>query len=125
MTDWNAPGANEARPVSIVCLSPHPDDVALSITSTLDLIGAQRPDARGELITCFSQARYTAYPDRYRGQDVAEVRRSEDLAYLAAISLRDVHLVSLDLPDAPHRPEWSGEPGAHEVAGAAHPADPG
>src|SRR5687767_8844244 len=55
---------DDCKPLRVVAISPHSDDVALSVTHSLDAIG--RTDAaRIELVTCFSRSEYTPFSERF------------------------------------------------------------
>lgn len=95
----------------VIGVSPHSDDVALSITHTLNALGRLCAPVRFELITCFSQSDYTVFDAIAAEGSVADLRAEEDRLYLAGLDCASCRLASLGLLDAPLRPEW--DEGAH------------
>lgn len=102
-------------PFSVVAISPHSDDIALSVTHSLDVIGRTRM-ASIELVTCFSRSEYTPFPERFSVSEVEEIRRQEDIAYLERLSFAQRSVCFLDLLDAPLRPEWKHGADIHDPA---------
>ena len=96
-----------ASPSRVIAISPHPDDVALSITDTLNEIGQTRSDLRFSLVTCFGVSSYTRFPECRDSGLITEIRENEDRLYLRSLQFADAVLQPLGFHDAPLRPEWS------------------
>jgi LmbE family N-acetylglucosaminyl deacetylase len=103
------------KPLRVVAISPHSDDVALSVTHSLDAI-ARTGAARIELVTCFSRSEYTPFSERFPVSEVEEIRRQEDIAYLERLRFAQTSICFLGLLDAPLRPEWKHGSDIHDPA---------
>lgn len=90
------------NPVYVV--SPHCDDAALSMTSTLRALA--RAGHRIVIINCFSRTDWAPWAATAGSVDeVTRLRQREDLSFGALLG-GDVRFEWLDLPDATLRPDW-------------------
>jgi LmbE family N-acetylglucosaminyl deacetylase len=106
-----------ARP-RVLVLSPHPDDVALSVGGLVRLL---RPEVRLTIVSVFTRsvaAPLVPRPARSPAL-VSDRRKSEDRAYCQKIG---AHLADLDYPDVSlrgyPRGEWLGEPSGDDAVAA-------
>jgi LmbE family N-acetylglucosaminyl deacetylase len=103
-TPWPAPGSPPGCPVTVVV--PHPSDEALGAGGFLSRVAA----AGSPVTVVYASDGTAAYRDLNAAQArlLADLRRREAVAALAALGLPDVPVVFLDLPDGA-MPEREGE----------------
>lgn len=84
----------------VTVLSPHRDDAVFSMGLVLEKLSS-RP-IRISVINFFTESAYAPFAQATSIEDATQIRKSEDLAALAAIST-DIQEISLKLEDAPVR----------------------
>ena len=90
----------------IVCISPHQDDIALSMTWLLKEIIKKNSNISLLLLSCFTRTNFAPGLDDANVDFISNYRYKEDLSYVGKLSSSNFDVRCLDLYDSPLRIEW-------------------
>lgn len=90
----------------IICISPHQDDIALSISSLLHELYTKNIEVQCKLISCFTRTNYAPYLKNKSVEYISRERELEDRKYVKKIALDMIEVISIGMNDSPLREEW-------------------
>jgi len=90
----------------IICISPHQDDIALSISSLLHELYMKNIEIRCKLISCFTRTNYAPYLQNKSVESISRERELEDRRYVKKLALDMIEVISIGMNDSPLREEW-------------------
>jgi len=95
------------KALNVTAISPHHDDIALSLTNTFVQLLSLNIEINIKLICCFTKTEYAPYCNSNGCLTPSEIRANEDRKYLELIGFSKFSQVNLGFTDAPLRDEWS------------------
>lgn len=90
----------------IICISPHQDDIALSISSLLNELYLKNREIKCKLISCFTKTNYAPYLQNKSVESISRERELEDRRYVKKLALDMIEVISIGMNDSPLREEW-------------------